>query len=91
MTRTREYTKEIHIKRLVKILSSNKPLCDSCPAAKFFSGSRNCTELWTNDPCEVCREFIELNTKYCCPCIMLNSTGAYNITIQKLKEIGITF
>jgi len=93
MARKREYTEDIHIDRLVAILSNNRILCNSCPAAKGYSGSHSCVELWTNDPCPICAEFVGVDyfRSIACPCIRLGDEEAYNITIQKLEEMGYTF
>jgi len=93
MLRKKEYTREIHIKRLTAILSSNKNVCMSCPAAKYYSGSNSCIDLWTNNACRICAEFV--GVKYLgglsCPCLKLgDEEEALNVTILKLEEEGIT-
>jgi len=93
MPRKREYTREIHIIRLASILSSNKILCKSCPAARYYSANFNCVELWTNKACKICTEFVGMNyaDQLGCPCLRLGEEEALNITILKLEEEGITF
>lgn len=93
MPRKREYTREIHIKRLAAILSSNKPLCNSCPAARYYSGNYNCVDLWTNNTCKICAEFVGYSPRHTvdCPCIRFGDEEAIDITILKLEEEGITF
>ena len=92
MTIKKEYTREIHIKRLVATLSSNKTLCDSCPAAKNYSGNNSSVELWTNTPCTICADFVGYHPRHTvdCPCIRFGDEEAFDITIKKLIEEGIT-
>jgi len=87
----REYTTEIHIDRLVAILNS-KDLCNSCPAAKYYNGNHNCMDLWSNEPCAICCEFVGYRARYAvdCPCVKLGDIEAYDTTIKKLREVGIT-
>ena len=91
MSKPRKYTEEIHIDRLTTMLSGNRTICDSCPAARYYSGNNSCVEPWTNNPCRICAEFVGLehNGGLSCPCMRLGDEEAYNTTIKKLEEIGI--
>ncbi len=90
MPRKKEYTREIHIKRLAVILNSNKKLCNYCPAAKYYNGRWCCFDLWTNPNkvCIICGEFVGYHPRYPinCPCIKFGYQKALDITLEKMEE-----
>lgn len=90
MSRKKEYTREIHIKRLAAVLSSNKTLCSSCPAAKHYNGNHNSIDLWTNNACLICADFVGYYPKHTveCPCIKFGDEKAFEITIKKMEKEG---
>lgn len=91
MLKRKEYTREIHIERLSKLLDSNKALCNCCPSAKYYSGSNSSVKLWFNNPCNICCEFVGYKPRHTidCPCMKLGDTEALNITLKKMEEEGI--
>jgi hypothetical protein len=92
MTKKREYTREIHIKRLAAILNSNKTLCNCCPAAKYYNGNHNSVDLWTNNACLICADFVGYHPRHTvdCPCIRFGDQEAHNITLLKMEAEGYT-
>ena len=90
MIEKKEYTTDMHIERLVEILSSDKEICSCCPATEDYSGRHSCSKFWTNSACEICMEFVGLTAGIMCPCITLGEEEALKITLLKLEEEGIT-
>jgi hypothetical protein len=91
------YTVEEHVKKLVAILSRDKP-CKCCPAAPNLSGRCSPQDIWSDEvdhPCRICREFVGLSWDdergrwdgklSGCPCNALGEEEALRITFEALK------
>ena len=79
-----EYTEELHAKRVKEMLNQGGDLMKKCPAGENFSD---------NDPiydfaCEVCCQFIGLETYAGCPCKQLGCKKAEELTWAVLKKKG---
>ena len=88
----KEYTIDIHAKRLVKMLQKKNP-CGCCPAAPYYLSSKEPHKMWKNDPCEICQRFLGkrrwraiINCK--CPCLYYGGATATELTIKVLKKRG---
>ena len=93
MIKIQEYTTEIHIKKLVEILSKDKILCNHCPASIDCSINVSPSILWNNLACLICTEFIDL-TGTACPCIQLEDEQALEINPNDTTmyyNIGIAY
>ena len=80
-----EYTEKYHASRLIKILEKTDT-CNLCPASHYFNpdcGDPN----YINDPCNVCKKFINLNKNYnCCPCRALGQKECFKQSWIALEE-----
>jgi len=63
----RKYTIKIHIYRL-KLILKKKKLRLHCPAAPKLSSSGDQEKLWSNNPCIVCTDFLNIKNRRMCPC-----------------------
>jgi hypothetical protein len=87
MKKKKNYTRNIHIKRLRGMLKKKEP-CDFCPAAPRYKG--HYADMWWNigDICKICKEFAGLTAKHGCPCHTLGHEEALKRTHLALEEEG---
>ena len=86
------YTHDIHAERLESMLKHKGDLHHFCPAAKDYSSSNRCTELWNEEisPCGVCVSFIteqpysQLKGK--CPCLLYGCEQAVELSFIALDN-----
>lgn len=86
-----EYTEEKHAHNLLKMLDKKNP-CLYCPATPEFSPYIHPMDFWPNNACEICNNFIDLEThniRSLCPCIYFNNpTLTIKLTWLALEEKG---
>jgi len=96
----KEYTKDIHAARLIKMLEKRWPNGElGCPAAPRYNPEKRAAALWdynydeprTPNPCAVCQNFLRISLKCCdkCPCSRFKScTEAAKQSWLRLEEEG---
>jgi len=79
----KEYTEELHAKRLLKMIKKKRP-CSACPGALWFKF------FLCPGACHICRHFIatDLSAFSICPCIEHGEAPALRMTILALERKG---
>ena len=79
----REYTKDIHAKAILKMLTVKYP-CSSCPAifapSVLYRSNRE-------NICNICRDFVNVKASFC-PCLSLGGSKAIKHTWLALEAGG---
>ena len=86
-----EYTTEIHVKRLKRMIELNGETCDQCPASEKFGIHNEPYKLWNihSEVCKLCSEFVGVpDMKFPkCPCHYYDTAEeTFRITLEKIKE-----
>ena len=86
---SKQYTTDRHCEYLLKMLEHRQP-CSCCPTSQDFKPDVNTFDDWTNDQCDVCREFVDINIPgaWSCPCLLLGKKEAIKRTWIALEEKG---
>jgi hypothetical protein len=85
-----EYTKDVHARRLLKMLNKKDPI-NCCPAQKYFvAGSKFLDDTRDNHGrfscCNICLDFVNLKITDGCPCYKLGISEAIKRTWIALEE-----
>lgn len=87
------YTTKLHVYRLKLMLKKEDELTELCPAARRFNACNSPYTLYKDDtdcrsPCNICGEFIGLNTVMdkTCPCHVYGKELAYTLTHRLIQE-----
>lgn len=87
MKKMRKYTKDIHAKRLEKMLRKKNPCERTCPASKSYQ-YRGMQKLFEGS-CRICFEFVNLDANtFLCPCSELGKEVAIKRSWLALEEEG---
>lgn len=88
-----EYTVDIHKERLMKFIHEGD-LINKCPSVPDFNGAYDPKSWWSNNPCKICLNFIDLTSDNYdplvvkCPCARLGCKEALSKT---LKALGLDY
>ena len=89
MTKKRKPTLKMYKYRLRVMLSQDITLKYSCPMMRGWWNKKGTGELWTEKPCYICRQFMEVTTNVC-PCFYYEDCEeAKAFALNKLNKMEV--